>query len=195
MEKFNLYTFLDKFVVKSPFLKFLDPFMEWLNSGKIFKQPFSILYIILGLAFLLFIPFDFIISAINLFKYLGAMDIILSFIIFFILLAAGIPAFRYWIERSSEIVKLTKDTDEYTATPVISHLIKSLGECGGIYIALVGTVTILICRLFNSDISAILFNGVNLLELLLGCFVFIILSRMIAELLSAICSIANNTKK
>ncbi len=194
MEKFNLYEFLDKKVAKSPALNFLNPVMNWLNAGNIFKQPISIIYILMALIYAI-VPIYFIYIACKIGDMLEFCDILVVIFAIIFSIGGGVFAFRYWIERCSEVGQLTKNTDDYVAVPIISHFIKSSGECSGIWFIFVGGMTSIFALIFDSQIANYLLGDSNIFVFILGGIGSIVISRVIAELLSAICSIANNTKK
>lgn len=192
MENFNLFNFLNEKVAKASFLSSFSPLINWLKSGNIFKQPVALFYVLIGIGALL-APFVTLIQLSDIFSYGSASMIVALIFIFLIMLVGGFFGIRYWIERSSDLSQITSADDQFVATPVISHLIQCWGEFFGTYVMTVGSLSFLVLLMFNVPQIPAAFSDV--VSCVIGGFMMILVSRVIAELISAICAIANNTKK
>lgn len=110
--------------------------------------------------------------------------------------------FQMWWNRKDKIQSVTKQGDEFVAIPVFSYFIQHFGEWLSLTIGLLGFGYSLLGLLFSESINRFSYyyniesNIVDYLwkAPLLG-FVILILTRVIAEILRALTSIANNTKK
>jgi hypothetical protein len=184
------------------FLTFFDPFFAYIDTGKIFRKPFSWLYgliAILNAAFPFYVLYQFIGS----FKHMDGLHIFGMILIWLVILAAGWFSFTLWWNRMAKVGTLTSDNDEFVVTPVYAHLLQTFGEWLGSYVAIVGIVTALISWIIGtSELSYLLGGGAVFVPgiarvLITPIFGFLILVtfRFVAEIAKALASIANNTKK
>lgn len=181
-----------KELLKSKFFSFFAPYIGVIDSGKLFRRPFAWLYIIFGVICAL-IPLYLIYSALNSggIKFEGILIILVH-------LFVGWFGLQFWFNRSCKVAELTSEDAEFVSTPVFSHLIQSLGEWLGTYVAVVGFFTALI-QMISSGKFAELGNfghgWIGLAVATVGGFLIIVISRFIAEMFRALTSIANNTAK
>jgi hypothetical protein len=186
------------------FLTFFDPFFAYIDTGKIFRKPFSWLYGLIAILNAVF-PFFILYWMIDLFKFLEGHQIFGMILLWIVILAAGWFSFQLWWNRMAKVGTFTSDNDEFAATPAYAHLLQTTGEWLGCYVAGVGSLTVLIASIFsvNTDQLPSLVGGGKMFGFgITGIFVAIIYGflilvsfRVIAELIKAIISTANNTKK
>ena len=197
---------------KSKFFTFIKPYLNYIDNGSFFKNPIIAVYAVLAFLYLL-VPFSILIGS-NVFnsKYLTGKDF------FALILAWLFITFNSWIcfqllwNRRSQLKDNINASHDYKATPIISHIIKTLGEVIGTTFAIVGTGLSLILVIFYSGYSGVinsvareipffdrgLSSGLYFLNIfiypIIG-YLIIILFKFLSETVSVLTSIANNTKK
>ncbi|MBS9768879.1 MAG: hypothetical protein KGV44_15260 [Flavobacteriaceae bacterium] len=191
---------------KSFIFTMLNPYLRAIDKGSFFRTPFYFLYDVIGIANLLF-PIYFVFLAIkeNIFvfemKYKIVGGLLLLIIVF-----AGWISFQLWLNRSKRISEISKTGDEFVAIPIFSHLLQTMGEWVGTWIAVVGSLTALLLSFsLKTDDGAYFLKTLNLSFMkstfayvfimpLFG-FSIILLTRFLAEQFKVFASIANNTRK
>jgi hypothetical protein len=188
------------------FLTFFDPFFAYIDTGKIFRKPFSWLYGIIAILNAIF-PFFVLYWFIGFFKGLGGQQIFGMILLWLVFLAAGWFSFQLWWNRMTKVNTLTADNDEFVVTPVYAHLLQTFGEWLGCYVAIVGTLSALFLWIFIGPSSiGNLFHyvggealfGLGIAGILIAPiygFLILVSFRFLAEIAKALASIANNTKK
>ena len=205
MENETIKKFSKNPLVKK-FLKTPKLYLNIIDNGHLFKNPFKILYGFLAIINII-IPIYIMIKVIDIGIFNAPFKIVIAFIlIWFIIVIASFFGFHIWWNRKNKVESLSKENDAFVAIPVFSHFIQTLGEYVGTYIALVGSLGSLFMALFlNSEDSQQLANAIGLdlfsfgiggvvIMLIIG-FLIIIISRFFAEQFKALATIANNTKK
>ena len=189
----------------SLFFQFIQPYLSILDSGKFFQKPISWLYTLLA-ALNLLLPFVILYIAVENKIFELPFKYGLAFILTWVgLLFACWVGFQIWWDRKSKVVQLVKENDEFVATPVVTHLIQTIGEWYGTMIAIMGTGISLIGGVLLGEESRMLGSLVKM-DFLRGGFLFvfiwpvvgfviIVAFRFLAETLRALSSIANNTNR
>lgn len=116
------------------------------------------------------------------------------------ILSAGWINFQIWWDRKSKVNLTSKEDDEFTAAPVVTHYIQTFGESFGTFTAVMGFFTALIIITCNVCFGKF---GIRFLDMgyasiiipIIYGFIIIIVFRVIAEAIKAIFAIANNTRK
>jgi hypothetical protein len=189
-------------------LTFIKPFLSYIDSGKLFRKPFSWLYIALALLNAL-IPFFVLYTVINsgMLKLAGSKYTVAFIFAWLFITAACWVGVQIWWNRKDKVLETSLENAEFPTTPVIAHLIQTFGEWLGSFIAITGFGVSLIAMLFLGNeatgLSSMLggftaFAGIGFLGIILNPiygFLIIIGFRFIAEQIRALASIANNTKK
>lgn len=184
--------------MNNPFFTFIKPFLSYIDSGKIYRKPISWLYIIIAGANLL-APLYVLYEMFGSFRYMEGKVIFISIFLWLFILVSGWICFQLWWNRKDNVNLSSEENAEFSATPVLSHLFQTTGECAGIWIAIVGFGAGL-SSLFVSDSFGIMseFSSYGIAGIvimpLIGFFVFLFF-RFIAEMIRVLTSIANNTKK
>jgi hypothetical protein len=186
-------------------LNFIDPFLSYIDNGKLFRKPFRWLYFALA-AINALLPFYILYAAIDKDVFGAPAKFVFAFILIWIfVLAAAWVGFQIWWNRSEKVLETSVEGAEFPATPVIAHFIQTLGEWLGSFIAIVGFGFALVAWIFLGDEAYFLSRAIGLEFLDAGIlamilfpiygFLIIVVSRFIAESFRALAAIANNTKK
>lgn len=191
--------------MKDLFFNFAKPYLEYIDKGKIYRDPFNWLYMLLGALNLVFPLYVFYLAIDNNIFDAGAKFVITFLLIWVVLAFAGWISFQIWWDRKDNVSTISSDRDEFKATPVFSHFIQTFGEWMGTWIAIVGFGTALLATIFLGDEARMFtratgldFLGTGFLSIfLMPVYGFLVLvgSRFLAELFRAIAAIANNTRK
>ncbi len=189
----NLNQKINNQAKKLPYVGKLDCLFSYFRSGKIFRQPVAWLYVIIALAFLL-APIYNIINTARLFEYMKGGAIVGMILIYILSIIGGVIGCMYWIDKSSEVSTLTSNDEVYVATPIVAHLIRCVGESVGMITILIMPFIVLVAMLFTDGMGG-QFSYLNILTIPIGGFVFILITRLVGELISALSAIANNTAK
>jgi uncharacterized Tic20 family protein len=182
----------------------VDLLLSYIDSGVFFRKPFWWLYVLLAAANAL-APFYVLFATIRsgIFT-LAEGTVLFSLFVALLLvwLACWLGALIWW-NRKDKVLETSSEGSEFSATPVLSHFIQTLGENYGVFVAIVGAGTSLLVTVFLGGLTEILFE--NILPFnpgFFGIFIFpvigylsIVVSRFIAEQMRALAAIANNTKK
>ncbi len=186
------------------FQQIINAFLTYIDSGRIFREPFKWLYMLASFSSALF-PIIIIFLAFKHGLFEGPFKIVLAFLLIWIfMLVAGAVGCLIWWDRKDKVSNLTTGEQEFVASPVFAHYIQTAGEVFAIYMAVVGTGISLISGVFLSG------DGYELNSVLpfnpsigfLGVFAFpvlgyliLVFTRFIAEQIKALATIANNTRK
>ena len=190
--------------MENKFFSLIKPYLSYIDSGKLYKQPFRILYQTIAILMLLF-PlaglFQLIIT--GSFEYVTGDIILCIIMIWLVFAAAGWFSFQLWWNRAAQLKQTSTEGDDFVATPVLSNLIQTFGEWFGSYIAAVGFAVTLLALIFTADgdidyipfIPDMMLNGLHLLLFPIYGFITVVLFRWFAEGMRALVAIANNTRK
>ncbi len=180
---------------------YIKPYLDYIDAGKLYKQPFCILYRVIAVLMGLF-PLYLLYAAIDMGIFSTGAKMIIAFILIWVVLAAaGCLSFQLWWDRSNKVQQTSSAGDDFTATPVGSHLIQTGGEWLGSYMAVVGFCVSLIGWIFLGSgmsipgIPALNMGLMGLVYFPIAGFLTIVASRFVAELCRALVAIANNTRK
>lgn len=192
---------------KGKFFTLFKPVFDYLEGSELYKAPMVWLYTIIA-AINVLIPLIylyFILFKMQIFDAPFRIAIVVLFL-WIILAFAGWISFQLWWDRRSKVLHDRPDSEEFVATHVFSHFVKTYGEWVGIWIAIVGFglglfATIALSpsdiREISYDLGMTFFNpgpSSMILMPLLG-FIIILVSRFLSELIKALASIAVNTRK
>jgi len=187
--------------MKFSFTAFIAPILKYIDDGDFYRSPFEWLYMI-------FAGINLLIPLIILFNIGDIFDMQFKFVITFILVwlfivVACWVGFQIWWNRKDGVVKTSKEGDDFIATPVVSHLVQTIGEWLGSLLAITGVGFSLFATLFLGDSASTMARqmgiplGGGFLMILaypvIG-FLIIVVFRFIAETARALASVANNTR-
>ena len=188
--------------MNSKFFTFIAPFLRSIDSGRLFRKPFSWLYVIIAFVHLLIPVIAFVrMEDSNFFEYYAAAA---SMILVVITFTCWI-SFQIWWNRRKSILEVSSDGDDFVATPVFAHFIQTTGESIGTFLAVGGTLSSLVAFIiigrqgfdYLENFGGDLFEAGAAVILLFPVYGYltILVTRYFAELIRALASIANNTKK
>ena len=190
--------------MQSKFFTFIRPYLAFLDSGDFYRKPFSWLYFLIAVLNLNF-PVYLLLQAIDLGLFdAPAKSVIVFLLIWLILLFAGWVSFQIWWDRRLQVVATSAEGDDFVATPVYCHFIKTVGEWAGTWIGIVGFFVFLLVRLsLESEEGRILNEIVPVADLALIWiflmpvigYLIVVSAKFIAEQSAALAAIANNTRK
>ena len=185
------------------FFTLIKPYLNYIDDGKLYKQPFRILYQIIAVVMLLapfWVLYQFV--EMGIFTH-GTAGMIVAFILIWIVIAAaGWFSFQLWWDRAGQLTRTSHEGDDFVATPVLSNLLQTFGEWLGSYVAVVGFLATLIAMIFMGNTAGMGvipgLKGEGILGLIyypIAGFITIVVFRWLAETMRALVAIANNTRK
>lgn len=191
-------------LMDNKFFTMIKPYLNYIDEGKLYKQPFRILYQVIA-AVMLLVPFALLYQLIDMgiFKH-GTAGMIVAFIlIWLVVAAAGWFSFQLWWERAGQLSQTSQQGDDFVATPVVSNLLQTFGEWLGSYMAVVGFLATLIAMIFMGNTAGLgVIPGISggnglwgLISFPIAGFITIVVFRWLAEMMRALVAIANNTRK
>jgi hypothetical protein len=192
---------------KLNWLTFIEPALAYVDSGKLFRKPFSWLYMALAVANAA-LPFYVLYRVIDsdIFDYAPAKLIIAIIFVWLFVVAACWVGMQIWWNRKDKVLDTSREGAEFPVTPVIAHLVQTFGEWFGTLTAIIGFGVSLCGLIFLggearslSGVIDLPFDsaGVGFWGLILSPvqgFLFVVVFRYIAELCRTLAAIANNTK-
>lgn len=190
--------------MNNTYLEFYKPFLEYIDSGKLFRTPFGWLYAVMA-GFNLLVPLVILYIAIDnrLFSAGGAF--FFAFLILWLfIVAASWLGFQIWWNRRNVLIAQTAQDSDFVATPVFAHFVQTSGEWVGSWIAIVGAGAGLVTGIFLRDggvgemlpIQFLSSGGLlSVIIMPIVGFLEIVASRVVAELTRALVAIAINTKQ
>jgi hypothetical protein len=181
----------------------IRPFINYIDNGLLFRNPFSWLYMLFAVINLIVPIYVFYKAADN-----GIFDAEGKFIIVFltiwlIILFVSWVSFQLWWDRKTKVKTISVEGDEFVATPILSHLIQTIGEWLGIWISIVGFSVALLTTIilgdesnyFSRQLGFVETDTIFIIQMPFYGFCIIVLTRFLAESFKALSSIANNTRK
>lgn len=136
---------------------------------------------------------------------LDAASFFTLFLTWLIIVFLSWASFQIWWHRREKVVETSEEEDNFVVVHLLSHFIQTTGEWIGAWVAGAGCAITLVATIFMGEEGNMLFELIGLGFLQTGVtsilimpvlgFSTILFSRMGAELLRGIVSIANNTRK
>lgn len=187
------------------FFDFIKPYLKFIDSGDLFRKPFSWLYASFGVINLFFPIYVFYTAYNNqIFDY-NTQFVTAFLIILIIICFASWVSFQLFWDRKNNVNETSIEGDEFIATPVFSHFIQTIGEWFGTWIGIVGFSIALIATLILGDQADFVSYQFGIPFIKVGFtfvilmpiygFLIIVVTRFLAEQFRALSSIANNTRK
>lgn len=184
------------------FFKFIEPYLSFIDKGDFFRKPFCWLYVLLAAINIIF-PFYVLYEMINVFSFFSGQMIFGFILVWLGFVFTGWLGFQLWWNRKDKVLHVADTDAEFVAVPAYTHFIQTFGEWLGMYLGIVGCWTSIIVTIFGQSLSNVGFipgsgliqSGFTAIFLfpVIG-FLITITTRVFAELLRALASIANNTK-
>ncbi len=187
------------------FFTFIKPYLSFIDKGHFYRKPFSWLYTIIAVVNLI-VPFLIFFKALDSNVFDAPAKFVFAFLLVWLIIAfASWVSFQLWWDRKTKVSATSTEDDEFIATPVFSHLIQTLGEWFGTWIAIVGSTVALLTTIILGDEASSIDSLLNIPILETGIaaiilmpiygFLIIVSARFLAEQFRALSTIANNTKK
>ena len=187
---------------QSKFFTFSKPFTDSIDDGTFFTKFSGILYYVIAALFLilpLYIAYEGIDNNIfdAPFKY-----VFLALVGFAGMTISSWISFQIFLNRRNQIENLDRNKG-YLSSAIASNFIRTMGECTGVFYAIVGT-SLSIFGLFMKDadnvLSALYLEGMgggikDVIFFPIAAFLLILFSRFLSELINALPDIARNTKR
>lgn len=177
------------------FTKFLNPVFNFLDSGKLFKQPLMYLYYAIGAALCVF-GFIKIIENFDGFSYYPGAYKFFIILMMFVLLAACVFTLLFWFRRANDLKKERFEDTRFIAIPVVASILRTFGEYLGILVAYLAVCYgVLSCLILSFE--GVEYLKVGLISIFGGAiagYMIVVFFRYSAELILALAAIANNTK-
>ena len=200
---------------------FMSKFLSLIDSGRFFIHPMRWLYVVF--ACLSFVPALFILY----YMYDTGIDGILRytegwikfsgylfcFIYALFVIVTAILMFYYWMNRSHKVAHIVNEGDQIVAMPVWAHMVQSIIESSGVYIAMIPPMGATLFYLWGvitgfkyiepyaetDDIVKMLLLGLLILVIfificLLLSYIVILLAHYIGESIRVRAQIANDVR-
>lgn len=181
------------------FFNLFDPVANYIDSGRVFRQPLQWLYYLIGgLCGILPLYAIYYIIDSRILKYAPGSVIFAVLLIWIILVVTCAVSLLLWFNRAKKLPSLLTDNSKFVAVPAIANLIQTFGEWIGIATALFGFPSCLIAALFASNYGIPYVSELGVagaFECVIVGYIYLIISRYLAELILSIAEIANNSKK
>lgn len=181
--------FLDKF------LKFVDPVVDFFETGKICRKPVQWIYYLIAVLCVIF-PIYLFAGMVETWKYIGGGYIFVEILVWIVVAALFVWLALFWYKHAGMI----PGTDnKFVAVPVVVDFLKTFGETIGIIIAVVGVLVGILSLFIGGNILSMMgvpgFGVAMIVIAPIVGFITIIITRYMAELTVALVDIANNTDK
>lgn len=166
--------------------QFVDQLLQYIDSGRFFKSPIKLLYILFGIT--AFVPVALPIMALcsssfhERVFYLNSWTRIVCYVgvvlllVYFLIL--GFFGFFYWCKRYHDFNSSIRVGDKIKAIPVLAYVVRSLGEWKGVYlfVSIMGSsVIVYLCALLSGGGSFSTFLSI----LFVGCLAIIVLGILL----------------
>lgn len=177
-------------------LAILKPLFDYIDSGKLFRQPIQWLYYALGVVFAIFMLYSISLTSV-MFK-IGGIAIVVAVFIIILMIALSAFSVLYWFKRGNDVRIDTPMGARFVAIPVIANIVRCFGEYVGIVMAVSGVfigVFAGIFWLFSKELQYIM-DICPFILIVVGPvvgYLHLLINRYISERMLAIASIANDT--
>lgn len=178
----------------SSILAILKPMFDYIDSGKLFRQPIQWLYYVLGVIFAIALLAS--ISRTAEFFDLGGTMVVVAVLVIILQIALAAFSVLFWIKRGDDMAHDTAVGARFVAIPAVANIIRCFGEFAGIVIAIFGIYVGVIAGIFWLFSSWRDYVGCPFLIAIGGPvvgYLILLINRFFAESMLAIASIANDT--
>jgi len=173
-------------------------FAELNDNGELFKKPLKWIFVLMAILNLL-VPFYVIFNLFKMTPEIGFVEFLTILLAAIILLFAGWAGFQLWWTRKNKVEKITKETDDFVAIPVVSYILRTVGEWVSLLVMIIGVGIGILTTLFNVKIPTLVDGSETGILMIISApiiaLVILITVRFISELSSVATATANNTKK
>lgn len=180
------------------FFNFLDPMFNYIDKGKLFRQPFMWLYYLIGVGCALWLLYS-LGNIFDQFKHSKGSVTIMLILLIILVLAIAVFSVMYWFKRATQVNSDMPANSRFFAIPAVANLMRCLGEFSGIVIAGAGAYVSLFTAIFASDnyfmrdMAAYGLLGVVVCPII--GYIVLVVTRFFSESVLAIASIANDTRE
>lgn len=173
-------------------MNFGDSCIDYVDSGKFFRQPVKILYYLLSIVTLA-LPYLTLKAMIDMWDWLDGTDIFMHILLFIVGLFVAVCSFYLWVKRAGALKLDAGENSRFIAMPIIANLVQTIGEWMFIVIGIGGCLSSLITGIFggHSELAQLGFAGVIVMPIL--GYLYCLGMRFVAESIMALAHIANNT--
>lgn len=177
---------------------FAAPYIDLIDSGALYRKPFKILYTVFAVLNLLAV-----LGVLGVMFRGGVGPIVAGLFTIFALWVG----FQVWWNRREKVNSFVTSGSEFVALPVFSHLIQTIGEWAGTFVAIAGVGASLggliassgssgYGRSYGMDPMSMMGNvgAAGILIAPIVGFLILILTRAFAEQIRALARVADNTR-
>lgn len=179
-------------------LAILKPMFDYIDSGKLFRQPIQWLYYALGVFLAIFMLYS-ISTTSDMFK-IGGVAIVVAVFLIILMIALAAFSLLYWFKRGNDVKIDTPKGARFVAIPVIANIIRCFGEYAGIVMAVSGVFIGVIAGifwLFSRELQYII-DICPFILIIAGPvvgYLQLLVNRFLSESMLAIASIANDVRE
>lgn len=177
-------------------LSILEPLFKYIDGGKMFKQPFKVLYYVFGVLTCLGCLY-FITQVFDMVKALNGGAYVWAILMLVVLLAAGVFSLIYWFKRAKLVGCDIPENTRFLAIPAVAGLTITFGEWMGLVVMFVGGLWGLLFAILmpitGNGADAFLVGLAITAGSIIGGYLTIIFFRLLGEQILAIGAIANDT--
>lgn len=110
------------------FTNFINPYLNYIDEGKLYRNPFSWLYAFFAIVNLL-VPIYILYQGIQFNLFDMPAETIASFLLTWVVVAfVSWLSFQIWWNRRSKVLVTSAVGDDFVATPTFSHFLQTFGE-------------------------------------------------------------------
>lgn len=173
------------------------PLIDALDNGDALKKPLSIFYYVMAAGFILcplYLAYEAIFEM-SFFKW-PFIDVIGVSVVFAAFAFSSWMSFQIVWNRKNKNVDSIKEDQGFLSTKIITDLMKLLGECFAVIVAITGTVGVIAGLMSDAASDFVDSDGIYYI-LIFPVIGYLILlgSRFFAEIINATADIARNTKR
>lgn len=180
------------------FFNFLDPMFNYIDKGKLFRQPFMWLYYLIGVGCALWLLYS-LGDIFDQFSHTKGSATFMLILLIFLDLAVAVFSVMYWFKRATQVNTNMPANSRFFAIPAVANLLRCLGEFVGIVIAGAGAYISLFTAIFASDNYFLRNMAAYGLLGIIVCpiigYIILVVARFFSESILAIASIANDTRE
>ena len=177
----------------------LDSMFRYIDSGRLFRQPFQILYYVFGVLMALFSLYS-LSYWYDLSEYAGGVMYVYMFLMGLVVIAIAAFTVIFWFRRAGDLINDMPNNARFQAIPAVSNLLITFGEwlgiCGAIVTFSGGILGALLLSwdAYDSGDAFLGFLAMAVIGVII-CYLILVFFRLIGEQILAIGVIANNTRK
>ena len=179
---------------------FLNPLFNYIDGGKLFRQPFQLFYYLIGIVLAL-VQLYGIVKVFEIVEYLKGIAYLYAFLMSIVLIVSAFITIVFWIRRAQAINIDVPEDARFLAIPTVGGLIITIGE----YLGIVGSFVTFCMGILSAIIlpfaykyggGEVFLSGICLaVGGVIVSYIVLICMRLIGEQILAIGNIANDTRE